>query len=131
MQLYNILLAAAMGSLVSAEITYTVTESANPTSDETEAYSLIKAAMDAAIQRHTDNGSKASKTLTVEYNTGVSTADGSSSGNIRFGSDRSYMSERTALHEVQLTLKYVAIGSPDKLTPADLTHTWCGPERRF
>lgn len=100
MQFSNILFAAAFGSLALAEITYTITEASNPTTAETEAYALIKAAMDAAIQRHTDNGSKASKTLTIEYNSGVATADGSSSGNIRFGSDTSYMTERTALHEI-------------------------------
>lgn len=34
----------------------------------------------------------------------VATADGNYNGNIRFGSNRSYMTERTAMHEISHTL---------------------------
>lgn len=104
MQLSSLLLGAALGCLASAELTYTISKSSSPTSDESDAYTKIAAAMDAAIARHKALSSKASKTLTVEYNTGVATADGSTNGNMRFGSDRAYMTERTALHEIAHTL---------------------------
>lgn len=97
-------MAAALCSCASAALTYTLTESSNPTADESDAYALIKSAMDAAIARHEDNGSTATKTITVEYNTGVTTADGNFNGNIRFGANRAYMTERTALHEISHTL---------------------------
>lgn len=104
MKLPVLLSAAIFGVFASAQLTYTITKSSNPSSDESEAYTLIAAAMDAAIARHESLGSDATKTLTVEYNTGVPTADGNISGNMRFGSNRSYMTERTALHEIAHTL---------------------------
>lgn len=104
MQFSSLLLGVAFGYLASAELTYTISKSSSPSSDESDAYTKIAAAMDAAIARHTALSSKASKTLTVEYNTGVTTADGSTNGNIRFGSDRAFMTERTALHEIAHTL---------------------------
>lgn len=104
MQIHTFAFAAAFGPFASAAITYTLTEASNPTSDQSDAYAKIKSAMDAAIARHDANGSAASKTITVEYNTGVATADGNFNGNIRFGADRAYMTERTALHEISHTL---------------------------
>ncbi|KAJ4393536.1 hypothetical protein N0V93_002748 [Gnomoniopsis smithogilvyi] len=104
MHFSTILLTLASACLTSAQLTYTIQKASNPTSDQTDAYTKIAAAMDAAIARHEAQGSKAAKTLTVEYNTGVATADGSSNGNIRFGSNRAYMTERTALHEIAHTL---------------------------
>lgn len=104
MQLYTILLGAVSCLLASAELTYTINKASSPTADQSDAYTKIAAAMDAAIARHAALSSKATKALTVEYNTGVATADGSANGNIRFGSDRAYMTERTALHEISHTL---------------------------
>lgn len=104
MQFSFIVLAATLSSYASAAITYTLSESSSPSDDESDAYALIKAAMDAAIARHDANGSGATKTITVEYNTGVATADGNFNGNIRFGADRAYMTERCALHEISHTL---------------------------
>lgn len=104
MHFSTLLLAAASACLTSAQLTYSITKAANPTDDENDAYTKIAAAMDAAIARHEAQGSKAAKTMTVEYNTGVATADGSTNGNIRFGRDRQFMTERTALHEISHTL---------------------------
>lgn len=104
MQFGTFFLAAALSSFASAALTYTLSEASSPSADQSDAYTKIKAAMDAAIARHEDNGSTASKTITVEYNTGVTTADGNFNGNIRFGSNRAYMTERTALHEISHTL---------------------------
>lgn len=63
----------------------------------------ITAAMDAAVARYNAWGNWPARTLTVEYNTGVATADGSINGNIRFGSNTSYMTECTAMHEIAHT----------------------------
>lgn len=122
MQLHAILCtAAAFACLASAKLTYTITKAANPTSDQTDAYAKIKSAMDAAIARHDAQGSKAAKTLTVEYNTGVATADGNSNGNIRFGASRAYMTERTALHEIAHTL---GVGTTDAFTQNCADNDW-------
>lgn len=121
MQLSAILLSATFACLASAQLTYTIQEASNPTSDQTDAYARIKSAMDAALARHKAQGSKASKTLTVEYNTGVATADGSINGNIRFGSSRSYMTERTALHEIAHTL---GVGTTDAFTQNCNANDW-------
>lgn len=121
MQLFTILLAAACASFAAAELTYTITEATNPSTDEADAYAQIKSAMDAAIARHDANNSNATKTITVEYNTGVSTADGSFNGNIRFGADRAYMTERTALHEIAHTL---GVGTTDAFTERCDANNW-------
>lgn len=121
MQLCTFIFAAALSPLASAALTYTLTEASNPTSDESDAYAQIKAAMDAAISRHEENGSTASKTITVEYNTGVATADGNFNGNIRFGADRAYMTERTALHEIAHTL---GVGQTNGFTQNCESNNW-------
>lgn len=113
--------AAALSSLASAAITYTLSEASSPTSDQSDAYAKIKSAMDAAIARHEDNGSTASKTITVEYNTGVATADGNFNGNIRFGADRAYMTERVALHEISHTL---GVGQTNAFTQNCDSNNW-------
>jgi hypothetical protein len=59
--------------------------------------------MNAAVERYNSWGNWGPRTLTVEYNTGVPTADGNINGNIRFGGNTSYMTERTALHEIAHT----------------------------
>lgn len=121
MQLSTLLLGAAFGLLASAELTYTISKASNPTSDQSDAYTKIAAAMDAAIARHVALSSTASKSLTVEYNTGVATADASINGNIRFGSDRAYMTERTALHEISHTL---GVGQTDTFTQNCADGNW-------
>lgn len=97
------LAALAYASTVSSTITWTLAKSANPTADESDAYALIESAMTLAAARWA-RLSSASKTLSISYSPGVPTADASFNGAIRFGSNRSYMNERTALHEVAHTL---------------------------
>lgn len=63
----------------------------------------ITAAMNAAVARYNFWGSWPARTLTVEYNTGVATADGNINGNIRFGANTSYQTECTAMHEIAHT----------------------------
>jgi hypothetical protein len=91
-------------TLTSATITWRLTKAANPTTDQADAYSRIEAAMNKAVARYNRLAPRASKSITVQYVPGVQTADGNFNGNIRFGSNRSYMNERTALHETAHTL---------------------------
>lgn len=96
-------LIAACATAASAQISWTLDRSASPTDDEADAYELISAAMELAAARHTSLGT-AVKTIYVYYSPGVPTAEANYNGDLRFGSDRAYMSERTALHEVSHTL---------------------------
>ncbi len=68
-----------------------------------EVVDRITAAMDAAVARYNFWGNWSPRTLTVQYNTGVPTADGSINGNIRFGANTSYQTECTAMHEIAHT----------------------------
>jgi len=63
----------------------------------------ITTAMNDACARYNAGANWPARTLTVEYNTGVATADGSTSGNIRFGPTASYQAVRTAMHEIAHT----------------------------
>jgi hypothetical protein len=94
---------AAQAQLAAAEITWTLVRAPNPSQDQSDAYARITAAMNAAAGRY-NRLSDLSKAITVYYVPGVPTADGNSNGTIRFGSNRSYMNERTALHETAHTL---------------------------
>ena len=60
----------------------------------------ITNAMNDACARYNALANWPSRTLTIEYNTGVGTADGSTNGNIRFGGNTSYQNTRTAMHEI-------------------------------
>ncbi|KKY29913.1 putative ricin b lectin [Diaporthe ampelina] len=93
----------ALASTTSAAITWTLQKAANPTSDQADAYLKIEAAMKLAVA-HYAKFSDATKTLTVQYEPSVATADANYNGNVRFGSNRSYMTERTAMHEISHTL---------------------------
>jgi hypothetical protein len=104
MRLFPLALLWALTSVSLAAITFKVQKAANPTSDQADAYERIEAAMTAAAARYNKLTVRASKNITAQYVPGVQTADGSFSGNIRFGSNRSYMNERTALHETSHTL---------------------------
>ena len=105
--LYTILLAAlayaSTALAAAAGITWTLQKSANPTSDESEAYTKIEAAMTLAAARY-NKLSHASKVIKVYYTPSVPTAEASYNGDLRFGKDRSYMTQRTALHEIAHTL---------------------------
>ncbi len=65
-----------------------------------DARNRISTAMDAAVERYNYWANWPQRTLTVEYNTGVPTADANINGHIRFGSGIDYQNERTALHEI-------------------------------
>lgn len=91
-------------SLSSAAITWQLQRSSNPSADEADAYSRIESAMNLAVARYTRLATRPNKSITAQYVPGVQTADGNFNGNIRFGSDRQYMTERTALHEISHTL---------------------------
>ncbi|KAL1846080.1 hypothetical protein Daus18300_014366 [Diaporthe australafricana] len=93
----------AMASTTSAAITWTLQKASNPTSDQADAYFKIEAAMKLAVA-HYAKFSGATKSLTVQYEPSVATADANYAGNVRFGSNRSYMTERTAMHEISHTL---------------------------
>ncbi|KAI8233337.1 hypothetical protein K4K57_005522 [Colletotrichum sp. SAR 10_99] len=94
---------AAYAAAAQGAITWTLEKAANPTADQTDAYTKIEAAMRLAVARHSRLGT-ASKTLRVYYAPGVPTAEANYNGDVRFGSNRSYMNERTALHEISHTL---------------------------
>src|SRR5688500_13088330 len=87
----------------SAAITWTLQRASNPTADQNDAYAKIEAAMRLAVARYS-RFSNASKTIRVYYAPGVPTAEASYNGDLRFGSNRSYMTERTAMHEIAHTL---------------------------
>ncbi|KAF2008433.1 hypothetical protein BU24DRAFT_360133 [Aaosphaeria arxii CBS 175.79] len=93
----------AYASTVSAAITWTLQKASNPTADQNDAYQKIEAAMKLAIARYS-RFSDANKVIRVYYAPGVPTAEANYNGDLRFGSNRSYMTERTAMHEISHTL---------------------------
>lgn len=119
-----LLVAAATALAQTGKVTYTLETAAAPTSDQADAYVKIRKAMDSAIgyyNTHTD----LKKTLTVQYNTDVQTADGSSNGNIRFGSNRSYMQVGTAMHEIAHT---IGVGTTSEYKALVVGGVFTGPQ---
>ncbi|UUU20359.1 hypothetical protein [Streptomyces sp. DSM 40750] len=106
-----------------ATITWTLVRASNPTQDQQTAYTLITAAMNAAVARY-NNLSDLGKTITVRYEPGVPTADGNINGTIRFG-NRSYMTERTALHEIAHT---IGVGTSSGWSRLGGSGTWTGAQ---
>jgi hypothetical protein len=104
MQFHLLALLWAYAALASGTVTYKVVRAANPTADQNDAYARIDNAMRLATARYNRLAPRASKAITATYVPGVQTADGNFNGNIRFGSNRAYMNERTALHETAHTL---------------------------
>jgi hypothetical protein len=95
--------AALYAASASATLNWTLIRAANPTADQQDAYSRIDAAMRAAVTRyHRYTG--ANKTIRVYYEPSVPTAEANYNGDLRFGANRSYMNERTAMHEISHTL---------------------------
>jgi len=107
-----------------ATITWTLVRASNPTTDQQSAYNLITTAMNAAVARY-NNLSDLGKTITVRYEPGVPTADGNINGTIRFGSNRSYMTERTALHEIAHT---IGVGTSSGWSSLGGSGTWTGAQ---
>lgn len=81
------------------QLTWTLTSTGIPADVQTR----ITNAMNDACVRYNAGANWPARTLTVEYNTGVATADGSTNGNIRFGANTSYQAVRTAMHEIAHT----------------------------
>ncbi|MCD7437342.1 hypothetical protein K4B79_03795 [Streptomyces lincolnensis] len=108
--------------VAAASITWTLQRAANPTADQQSAYNQITSAMNAAVARY-NNLSDLGKSITVQYVPGVPTADGNINGTIRFGSNRSYMNERTALHEIAHT---IGVGTSSGWSRLGSSGTWTG-----
>ncbi|MFH9707639.1 hypothetical protein ACH4MW_12340 [Streptomyces luteogriseus] len=114
--------APARERAAAATITWSLVRASNPTADQRSAYDLITKAMNAAVARY-NNLSDLGKTLTVRYEPGVPTADGNINGTIRFGSNRSYMNDRTALHEIAHT---IGVGTSSGWSRLGGGGTWTG-----
>ncbi|RSL40133.1 hypothetical protein CEP53_013575 [Fusarium sp. AF-6] len=93
----------AYASTASAALNWSLQKASNPTSDQTDAYGRIEEAMRRAVARYS-RFTDASKTIRVYYAPGVPTAEANYNGDLRFGSNRAYMTERTAMHEIAHTL---------------------------
>lgn len=104
MRVYIFMAAPAFISTALGAITWNLEKSANPTADESAAYGRIEDAMAAATARHRRLTPDISKAITVYYTPGVPTAEANFNGDVRFGSDAAYQTERTALHEIAHTL---------------------------
>ncbi|SDD12988.1 Ricin-type beta-trefoil lectin domain-like [Pedobacter soli] len=83
----------------SGQLGWTLTSTGVPA----DVLTRITNAMNDACARYNAGANWPARTLTVEYNTGVATADGSTNGNIRFGANTSYQNVRTAMHEIAHT----------------------------
>ncbi|MER6282965.1 hypothetical protein [Streptomyces sviceus] len=110
--------------VAAATITWTLERAGNPTADQQSAYTQITSAMNAAVARY-NNLSDLGKSITVRYDPSVPTADGNLNGTIRFGSNRSYMTERTALHEIAHT---IGVGTSSGWSSLGGSGTWTGAQ---
>jgi hypothetical protein len=115
---------APRDQVAAATITWTLERAGNPTADQQAAYTLITSAMNAAVARY-NNLSDLGKSITVRYDTSVPTADGNLNGTIRFGSNRGYMTERTALHEIAHT---IGVGTSSGWSSLGGSGTWTGAQ---
>ncbi|EOA83032.1 hypothetical protein ACJQWK_04548 [Exserohilum turcicum] len=100
---FSLLLVAAYACSASARLNWSLAKASNPTGDQADAYARIEAAMTKAVARY-HKLSTVNKTIYVSYVPGVPTADANYAGSLRFGSNRAYMTERTAMHEISHTL---------------------------
>lgn len=120
-----------------SKMTYTLHESSNPSADELDAYARIRDAMDRALARY-NKFNNTWRHLNVSYAPGVPTAEASINGDIRFGSNRSYMVEGTALHEISHTVGVGTAGhfqakcdAQDWPSALPLLKSWDGPDARI
>lgn len=111
-----------LSSQAAGHDSYSLETAASPTADQSEAYAAIGKAMDSAVGYY-NRYTSIRKSLRVQYNTGVATADGNSNGTIRFGSNRSYMQVGTAMHEIAHT---VGIGTTSAYTALMVGGQWQG-----
>lgn len=137
MRLSILTIVTAYASVASAALSWTLQRASNPTADQLDAYGRIESAMRLAVARHSRLGN-ASKTLRVYYAPGVPTAEANYNGDVRFGSNRSYMTERTALHEISHTLGVGQTAAFDRkcaandwATATPLLRSWDGASARI
>ena len=104
-------------------VTYTLHKESSPTADQQDAYTRIEEAMDRAIGYY-NAYTTITKSLSISYVPDVATADGSFSGSIRFGKNRSYMVVLTALHEIAHT---VGIGTTGEYGQLIVDGNFTGP----
>ncbi|KAF2275255.1 uncharacterized protein EI97DRAFT_451154 [Westerdykella ornata] len=137
MRLSIIALAATCLSPASAALNWTLQKASNPTADQKDAYARIENAMRAAVARY-HRYSDAQKTIRVYYSPGVPTAEANYNGDLRFGSDRAYMTERTAMHEISHTLGVGQTAAFDRKckagdwkTALPLLRSWDGPSAKI
>ncbi|KAI1424156.1 hypothetical protein F5Y12DRAFT_797358 [Xylaria sp. FL1777] len=132
-----IIAVVAYASAASAAISWSLQKASNPTADQSDAYKRIESAMTLAVARYS-RFTDASKTVRVYYSPGVPTAEASYNGDLRFGSDRAYMTERTAMHEIAHTLgvgqtaafdAHCAANNWPTATP--LLRSWDGPSAKI
>jgi hypothetical protein len=79
-------------------VSYMLQQKSAPSSAETMAYARIRMAMDTAVEKY-NCYTNLSRQVNVTYDPNVQTADGSTGGTIRFGSEAS-MHFVTAMHEL-------------------------------
>lgn len=117
-------LAAPPAIAAEGEITYTLHQNSTPSADEQDAYGRITSAMNAAVGRY-NNLSDLTKQINVYYAPGVPTAEANINGDLRFGDNRSFMSERTALHEISHT---IGVGQSGGFFNLCGSGAWTGPQ---
>jgi hypothetical protein len=103
-------------------VSWNLVKASNPTADQKDAYTKITTAMNAAVSMYNGQTS-VTKSITVYYEPSVATADGNINGTIRFGSNRSYMTQCTAMHEIGHTL---GVGTSSKWTSLMVNGVWKG-----
>lgn len=116
----SFLLFAAYACTASARLSWSLAKVSDPTPDHEDAYAKIEAAMTKAVARY-EEYSNANKTIYVAYVPGVPTAEANYNGDLRFGSDRAFMTERTAMHEISHVL---GVGLTDAFGRKCATGDW-------
>ncbi|KAI1121755.1 hypothetical protein F5Y10DRAFT_93458 [Nemania abortiva] len=134
---FSISVVATYVTAASATINWTLQKAANPTADQQDAYTRIESAMKLAAARYA-RFTDASKTVRVYYSPGVPTAEANYNGDLRFGADRAYMTERTAMHEIAHTLGVGQTAAFDRNCAANnwptatpLLRSWDGPTAKI
>ncbi|KAF1833269.1 hypothetical protein BDW02DRAFT_386500 [Decorospora gaudefroyi] len=132
-----LLFVAAYASTVSAGLTWTLARASNPTPDQADAYNKISSAMTKAVARY-HKYFDPNKAIRVAYAPGVPTAEANYNGDLRFGSNRAYMTERTAMHEISHTLGVGQTAAFDRKckagdwrTALPLLRSWDGPNAKI
>lgn len=104
------------------KISFTLARAAAPNADQEDAYLRITAAMNDAVQSYTCNSQLGAK-LNIIYEPSVATADANGK-TIRFGANRTYMTQRTAMHEIGHTFGVGLHARWDELMSGGV---WKGP----